>query len=255
MKVLVVEDDANQAARLVRHIKRLLGDDILIAGPYEDFKKVLPHIKQKDISFALIDIQLHDNVYAGINVAEMIQEFLSIPILFISGITDAKVLEKADQVNYSDFLQKPYDFPSLERAISRILNNKYRRRNTVKIAFQPRGRDKYWIKTDRSEYHCVSQQDILCIEAMDHYCRIYVDGHAQPLMVKASLKGDIMEYGLATNSHFFRLSRSLVINLEKVEKVEGNVVHIRGLQLTRNRNVVIPKDKRKVVFQALGIPY
>ncbi|MEL7003858.1 MAG: LytTR family DNA-binding domain-containing protein, partial [Bacteroidota bacterium] len=110
-----------------------------------------------------------------------------------------------------------------------------------------------WIKTDRSEYHVVAIKDILCVEALDHYCRIYINNKKAPLITKASLKRDILEGGLMQHLHFFQLSRSLVININQVERVQGHSLIISGLQLMGNRRLIIPREKRKEVFQILGI--
>ncbi|MEM9298011.1 MAG: LytTR family DNA-binding domain-containing protein [Bacteroidota bacterium] len=254
MNVLLVEDNLEQVSSLVRHIQECLGEKTVILGPYDQFSDVLPYVSRRDIKLALVDIQLHNDRYAGIHIAEMLQQLSAIPILFISGITDREIVEKAEKVRCSDFLQKPYDKSGFERALRRVIGNQEDQRSgAVKVAFYPRSRDKYWIKTDRSEYQAVFMNDILCVEALDHYCRIYVSDLEAPLVTKASLKRDILEGGLMQHPHFFQLSRSVVINVNQVERVIGNFLFIKGLKLIGNRKLTIPKEKRKEVFQTLGI--
>jgi len=254
MKVLLIEDNPEQVARLVKHIRECLGQDTEILGPYDQFADVIPLLAEKQIELAFVDIQLHSDLFAGIHIAEMLQQLEEIPILFVSGITDHEVVQKAEKVRHSDFLQKPYDRPGFERAISRVLRNQQNGRNgTIRIAFNARARDKYWIKTDRSEYRAVSPNQILCVEAWDHYCKIHVSGFEAPLLPLARLKEDIFEGGLNQHHQFLQLRRNVVVNMDHVEKVSGNVLSIQGLKGVESRNLTIPKDKRKEVFNLLGI--
>lgn len=255
MNVLVVEDDRKQSDKLIRDLRKVLGDSISIFGPYDRFEDVLPYAKQGGISLALVDIQLHDDLYAGINIARMLQTFLSVPILFVSGITDKSLINEAESIANSDFIAKPYDLESLERAIGHVLALFEKRSNHLKIAFQPRGKDKYWIKVDKSKFYLVKKQDILFVRSSDHYCKIYVAGLKSPLTIKAKIQEEIMDYGLANDKTFYKLRREVIVNLDKVEKVEGLTIHIKGLDLSGSDRIIIPKEKKKIVYEALDIPF
>ena len=253
MNILLVEDEKEQVDILLRHIHTRLGRDVRIMGPYDEFSSVLPHVERKDISLAIIDINLHGDPYAGIHIGEMIQRLLQVAILFVSGITDEQTVERAKEVSNSNFLQKPYDEASVNRAIERVTKPSNGLSDEVKVTFRPRGRDRYWVKTDRSTYHGVDQHDILCVEAYDHYCKIHINGFSSPLITKASLKRDIWEGGLRTYQHFFLLNRSIIINLGHVKRVEGNVLHIEGVRLEKNAKLTVPKEKRDALYFALGL--
>lgn len=258
MKVLLVEDDLTQVDEVKDKIMQVLGPKTHICGPYDDFQQVLPHIEKKDVDLALIDIQLRDDRYAGIHIAEMVQRFLSIPVIFISGITDKVIVQKADNVKSSDFLQKPFDLESLERALGRAQDKTVTPfSGDFKVTFRPRGKDKYWIKTDRSTHVAANPGDIICVEAMDQYCRFYILNE-KPLTAKVNLKAEVLDNGLSSYGHFFSLNRSLVVNKNYVDRVLGNQLKLKGLQpvdLKRleQKLLTIPKDKRREIFAQLGI--
>lgn len=253
MKVLLVEDDASQARKISDKIKTTLAGDVSILGPFDDFKEALPCIKKREPEIALIDIQLYEDRYAGIHIAETIQAFNPVPVLFISGIVDHEIVDKAKGIPSSDFLEKPFDQNSFERALQRVTGGlRPVSSQEMKIAFKSRGQDRYWVKTERSTFVGLNPKDIILIEAMDHYCRIHVVGNT-PVITKANLKSDILENGLAGFPQFIQLNRSIIINTNFVLKVDGNLLTVDHLPNLDKRLLTIPKEKKKEIFYALGI--
>jgi len=260
VNILLVEDDTHEAEALQSKVIKYLESDITILGPYDSFESVLPHVKNEEINLALIDIQLFQDQFAGIHIARLIQEFLSVPILFISGITDSNVIQKADELVRCDFLQKPYDDEGLKRALKRALSRlKSRPQNTdsIKIAYQPRLADIIWIKANHSTHVSVKWQSILCVEALDQYCRFYLTDQT-PITTKANLKSHVLEECLGNYGEFCLLNRSMVVNRMFVDKVVGNEIILKGLrskdeQLLRRKLMTIPKERKQEIFAFLGI--
>ncbi len=254
MNVLLVEDDLDQATKVVSRVQRHMGKDTKILGPFSEFSSVLSIVKEQKFHLALIDIQLKNDLYAGINIAETIQQFHPVPILFISGVTEKEIVERADQVHSSDFLQKPYDdksfFRALEYTIQRIDSG---RGGGFKRVIRPRNKDRYWIKSDRSVYEKVDPKHIVCVEALDHHCRFYIRNE-KPIITSAKLKQDVYENGLEPLGTFYLLNRSTIINLDEVDRIEGNQVIMRELKPLNNKSLLVPKERRKELFDYLGIP-
>ena len=254
MNVLLVEDDEEQAVKVAERVQQHLGDDVNILGPYVDFGEVLSVMKTNEFQLALIDIQLHDDHYAGVHIAEAIQEFYPVPILFISGVTEKEIVKKADRVRSSDFLQKPYDDESFARSLDyAIQRSKTDRSGGFKRVFRPRNKDRYWIKSDRSVYEKVDPKHIVCVEALDHHCRFYVRNQS-PIITSAKLRGEVFENGLAAYGSFYMLNRSTIINLNEVDRIEGNQVIMKELKPLNNKSLIVPKERRKDLFGSLGIP-
>lgn len=254
MNVLLVEDDKEQAAKVVERARKFLGDDVNILGPFSEFGAVLSTVKEQKFQLALIDIQLDNDLYAGIHIAETIQQFHPVPILFISGVTEKEIIGKADQVHSADFLQKPYDDQSFNRAMEYMVQKvELRQSGEMKRVFRPRNKDRYWIKSDRSVYEKVDPRHIVCVEALDHHCRFYIRNQS-PIVTSAKLKQEVFENGLAPLGSFYLLNRSTIINLDEVDRIEGNQVIMKELKPLNNKALLVPKDRRKELFGYLGIP-
>lgn len=254
MNVLLVEDDPEQATQVARRVERHIGGEAQVLGPYAEFSTVLAAVKEQQFQLALIDIQLKDDLFAGINIAETIQQFHPVPILFISGVTEKDVVARADQVQSSDFLQKPYDDDSFFRALEYALQKvNIQRSGELKRVFRPRNKDRFWIKSDRSVYEKVDPRHIVCVEALDHHCRFYIRNQ-NPIVTSAKLKQEVFENGLAPLGSFYLLNRSTIINLDEVDRIEGNQVVMRELKSLNNKSLLVPKDRRKDLFDHLGIP-
>lgn len=254
MNVLLVEDDLDQATKVANRVQRHLGKDTNVLGPYSEFSSVLTIVKEQKFHLALIDIQLKNDLYAGINIAETIQQFHPVPILFISGVTEKEVVERADQVHSSDFLQKPYDEQSFFRALDYTLQRvDLSRSGSLKRVFRPRNKDRYWIKSDRSVYEKVDPRHIVCVEALDHHCRFYIRNE-KPIITSAKLKQEVFENGLGPLGSFYLLNRSTIINLDEVDRIEGNQVIMKELKPLNKKSLLVPKERRKELFDQLGIP-
>lgn len=254
MNVLLVEDDLDQATKVANRVHRHMGKETNVLGPYSEFSSVLSIVKEQKFQLALIDIQLKNDLYAGINIAETIQQFHPVPILFISGVTEKEVVERADQVHSSDFLQKPYDEQSFLRALDFTLQRvNSSSSGHFKQVFRPRNKDRYWIKSDRSVYVKVDPKHIVCVEALDHHCRFYIRNE-KPIITSAKLKQEVFENGLGPLGSFYLLNRSTIINLDEVDRIEGNQVIMKELKPLNKKSLLVPKERRKELFDQLGIP-
>lgn len=254
MNVLLVEDDQEQAAQVAQRVRKFMGADTVIVGPYSDFSEVLSSVREQQFQLALIDIQLNNDLYAGVHIAEAIQEFHPVPILFISGVTEKEIIEKADLIKSSDFLQKPYDDDSFLRALQFTLQKvSVSGTGTFKRVFRPRNKDRYWIKSNRAVYEKVDPGNIVCVEALDHHCRFYIRNQ-NPIVTSAKLRQEVFENGLAAYGCFYLLNRSTIINLNMVDRIEGNQVIMKNLKpLSNKKSLLVPKDRRKDLFESLGI--
>ena len=71
---------------------------------------------------AIFDVHLQ-NQMDGVDAVKILNSFISLPVLFITGYTDEKTLDKIHQVTVSSYLLKPFKEQELTAKIQEILKN------------------------------------------------------------------------------------------------------------------------------------
>ncbi len=116
-KILIAEDEKIIALDISNTLSRLGYGIIGIASSGKEIFKLLEHSIPDMI---MMDIML-DGDMTGIDAATVISEKYSIPVVFLTALTDKATLEKAKTANSYGYILKPYDDKSLHSAIEMAL--------------------------------------------------------------------------------------------------------------------------------------
>jgi len=252
MKVLVVEDDLNQAREIVEVILRVFGDPIEILGPFKNYKKAIQCIQENEIDIAVLDIQLQEDRYAGIHLGENIEMNSDTPILYVTGVSDHKIIEQTKSINNCNYIAKPFDDSTLERALKRAIKDvgEKPKNEPDKVSYKIGNRDKYWIKQGKSDYIGIEINDILFVEAKNHICEFnMIDGRI--IEKRTTLTKGVFERTLAYYPNFYKMTRSFVINLDHVKNINGK--RIMYSDLDKNKWIRIPDEQVKRLFSLIGL--
>lgn len=161
--------------------------------------------------------------------------FLDIQMPELNGLDFAKTLDKDTRVifttafsqyaadsyraNALDYLLKPFSYEDFLEASQKALEW-YNSRPQI-IEPQPCDDGFLFVKC---EYRMVKiwLKDILYIEGLKDYVKIYLEGKPKPVLTLISMK--VLEEHLPA-SRFFRVHRSYIVQLDKIEEVErGRIV-------------------------------
>ena len=116
-RLLIVEDDVLLASAL----QELLGDSgFEVVGPAGSAAAALSLAKDQSPQLALIDICLVGPV-DGIELACGLRDEYRIPTIFLSGLADPEVRERALMAEPLGFLRKPYRASQVYNAIEQAL--------------------------------------------------------------------------------------------------------------------------------------
>jgi len=107
---------------------------------------------------------------------------------------------------------------------------------------------KLWIPVGRSIYESAYLEEILFVEAQNHYVMINL-GTAKQYRVKSSLS-KFFEKNLEEHQIFRKISRSYVVNLKRIERVENNFLIMEG-----NHKIPIPRERREEVLREVGVKF
>lgn len=247
-RFLIVEDDLMDAETLKKDLSTII-EDIEFLGPVTSYQKAKSLLQTEKPDIAYLDIELEDRKDGGIELAKYIKTQYEVPFIFLTGLPDDQCFDVAKKTLPVNFLKKPYDYDSLKRTTMLALQHlpgQYKPQEDFTLMVKPLLEDKIWINNGRGNYVGIKVKDIAIVKAHDHYLQItHRNGQKLPLF-KSTLR-DFYHEKLIPYRIFFALSRSLVIQLNLVDQINDNHIHIG------NDRFSIPKNVRETLFAALNI--
>jgi two-component system, response regulator PdtaR len=118
--ILIVEDEALVAS----YIKDVLEESgFAVAGIASSSREALSLAEQYRPTLALVDIRLAGPT-DGIDVARRLDEEFAVPTIFLSGVVDPEVEERARALRPLGFLHKPFRPSQVFNTIERVLRGR-----------------------------------------------------------------------------------------------------------------------------------
>lgn len=112
--VLIVEDDKVLSLLLIKMVEKL---DMNVVATVTEGRKAVEMAKELTPDLILMDIMLEDDM-DGIEAMLALQnESIEIPVIFITGNSDSYNRERAQAINYIDYLVKPISYHLLKESI------------------------------------------------------------------------------------------------------------------------------------------
>jgi CheY-like chemotaxis protein len=118
-KILVAEDEAIFALSIQRELTRSGYDVCELVSTGEE---AVERIKQEKPDLVILDVFLNGSVN-GVDAAMEIRLRSDIPIVFITGYDEGKLIEQIRSVKSSTYLIKPITPKDLQSAITQALKN------------------------------------------------------------------------------------------------------------------------------------
>ncbi len=113
MKILIVEDELLVAALAEECLKR---DGYKIVGIASSGEDAIELTGKHKPDLIIMDIFLKGDI-DGVETAEYINKHHSIPIIYVTGNTDSKTFERANNTRHYGYYEKPFSSKSLRKAV------------------------------------------------------------------------------------------------------------------------------------------
>jgi DNA-binding LytR/AlgR family response regulator len=156
--------------------------------------------------------------------------FVDIQMPDLSGIEFTRLLEKGPKVIFTtafekyalegykleivDYLLKPFSYEEFLTAVQKVQKLlRLEQKAAVKV---DANNEFLFLKSDY-KIKRINFNDILYIEGLKDYVKVYTQNNAKPLLSLTSLK--LLESKLP-ESKFMRVHRSFIVNLEKIDTIE-----------------------------------
>ena len=171
-----------------------------------------------DIDLFFLDIQMPD--LTGLEFPRLLPA--KSKVVFTTAFDQYAI--EGYKVNALDYLLKPFDYNEFLNAAQKARN--HFEINCVQNAENQQNKKNSDFIFVKSEYRQIkiNFSEILYIEGLKDYVKIYTSSHPRPILTLMSLKK--LEEELPSEQ-FMRVHRSYIISLEKIEAIERNHVVIK----------------------------
>ncbi len=155
------------------------------------------------------------------------------PLIIITTAYQEYAIESFE-LEVCDYLLKPYSFERFIKAVNRAVEFKKMKDSSeppvmtmpsATQAAQSPAKESIFLKSDKKVYQ-VYYQDILYLESWGSYVKFHLTDQVIVTLERLSN----YEKSLPSNL-FVRVHKSYIVNLKKIQVIEGNTLKINGLEL------------------------
>ncbi|HKK44522.1 MAG TPA: LytTR family DNA-binding domain-containing protein [Balneolaceae bacterium] len=243
-KTIIVDEDTS-ARNLLAHFLAESAD-VEIVALCKNSLAAIESINSQEPDLVFLEIEMPD--FSGFEILERIQITPSPFIIFTS--QHPNYAAKAFEVDALDYIHKPVNRDRVKKSLERIRKRMNKEELSDQIGrlipdFKELNNLKRFIIKQAGEYHLIRTKDIIWIESDGNYSRIITE--EKKFMIRYTLSG--FEEQLDPN-RFYRISRSLIVNLDFVVKIKD---HVYGNYLVEleNGNTLKMSKNYKQLFEAL----
>lgn len=217
IKVLILEDFPPAAEEIADYIKNA-GYDVIGVATTKNAAINLLYTKKPDI--AILDICLGEEKEGGLNVAKLIREnFGDIPIIFVTGLNDEQIQDKAFDTFPAAYLSKPFSEKNLlnqvKLSIKKASTGSYPAYSIDSEVLENGSeglffKDSIFIWYDK-EYRKIEFNNILFVKAENQTINIFLAREKKSLCLSMTLTKFMEQIDY---DFLFSANRSVIVNLE-----------------------------------------
>lgn len=206
IRTIAVDDEPLALQLVTGYIKKTPG--LELAGSFDNPQEALEFVINEKVDLIFIDIQMPD--LTGI---EFTRALTGGPKVVFTTAYEKYALEgfKLDVV---DYLLKPFSYEEFLKAVgkaARLIRTEQGEQEKVES-----NSEFLFLKSDY-KIRRINFNDILYIEGLKDYVKVYTAGEAKPVLSLITMK--LLEAKLP-QARFMRVHRSFIVNLERIETIE-----------------------------------
>ena len=232
-------DDEIKGSKLLAHKLDVFEDELQVMGIFNDPEKALKNIEALGIDVLFLDVEMPG--MNGFQVLERLGTF-NFEVIFTTAY-DSYTLD-ALRISAVDYLLKPVDQDDLQTAIARLKRRVEEKTSYKEKKIEKKANNRLALPTAEGVY-IIDKQIIVRVEAMSNYS-VFLLSDNRKIVVSKTLK----EYEpVLEDSHFMRINRSVIINLDyvvKYKKGDGGT-----LELADGTEIEVSPQKKDILLQKL----
>lgn len=214
LNCIAIDDEPFALAILADDLKNIEG--IQLIKTFSNTNQVEEFLNQEKIDLMFIDIQMPTQLGT-----QFLKSLANPPMAIITTAHEKFAIE-GFELNVVDYLLKPIAFSRLEQACHRAIH-------LSPIHNQGEsGAETYFFV--HSEYNKIKifEKDILYVEGLKDYVKIYLVTESKPIVTRMNLKS--LESKLSMKK-FCRIHQSFIVSLDKIKSVQKTKLLVGDLEL------------------------
>lgn len=227
IRCIAIDDEPLALRQIAGYIEKT--PFLELVATFESALEALNFLNHNKIDLMFVDIQMPD--LSGMDLVKSLDE--KPEIIFTTAFSEYAV--EGFKVDALDYLLKPLDYASFLKAANKAQSHFER----IKTGIQELDLNANYLFI-KSDYKIIrlELEKILYIEGMREYVRIHLE-NAKPVMTLISMKK--IEQKLPS-SHFMRVHRSFIVNLDKITTVEKS-------RIVFDKDYIPVSEQYKATFQ------
>lgn len=217
IKALVIDDEPLAQNVIQQYAQKLPG--LMIIGTCNDAICAHQFLIKHPVDLLFLDINMPK--LSGITFLKNLKN----PPLVIFTTAYSEYALEGFELNAIDYLKKPFSFDRFCKAYFRAEELFLLKHNSQPVNLEENKNEFLFIKADKKTIK-VKFSEILYIEGLGDYIKLHLEN--KKIVANLSMKKII---SLLPENTFYRIHKSFIISLDKIDSVEGNLVRIGTIKL------------------------
>ncbi len=204
--VIAIDDEPLALQLIVDYIQKT--PDLMLVGQFENPLEAAQYISKNHIDIVFTDIRM-----PGLNGIEFTRSMVNGPVVIFTTAYDKYAIE-GFKLDIADYLLKPFTY---EEFLTSVHKAERMIRSITKPSDKVLSNNEFLFLKSDYKIKRINFQNILYIEGLKEYVKVYIMHSDKPVLSLSSLK--ILEIKLPADK-FMRVHRSFIVNLEKIDTID-----------------------------------
>ncbi len=204
--VIAIDDEPLALQLIADYIQKT--PDLLLLGQFENPLEAAQYIGKNHIDIVFTDIQM-----PGLTGIEFTRSMVNSPVVIFTTAFDKYAID-GFKLDIADYLLKPFTY---EEFLISVHKAERMIRSIAKPADEILSNNEFLFLKSDYKIKRINFQNILYIEGLKEYVKVYTIHSDKPVLSLSSLK--MLEIKLPPDK-FMRVHRSFIVNLEQIDTIE-----------------------------------
>jgi len=230
IQLLVVEDDFLAAENICAQIKKI---GFEVTAVVDNGKEAIQQVIKNQPDLAIMDIRIKGEM-DGIETAAQLASNYDIPIIYLTDQSDKETYERAKDTHPHAFLSKPVTALALQRSIELAIIHVFKEQKEKGDELLKGGKvfHKHFMLKEGNSLYSIKLEDIEWLKADGSYCELKTKESKWTISRSMGTVLENLQQTTFCKNNIIRISRSVSVNIKKVESISGNKVLVAGEEFT-----------------------